>query len=339
MTRKTRSALLPTIAWLAAAVFSASAEEGTETRPAASSAEVREAATRAVRLIERTSAEFLGTRACFTCHAQTLSVIVLNEARRVGIGIDERNFKRQVERVAELDGSMGGLRADTVGHGLWTLDLGGHAADGMTSRMSAYLLGHQKELGHWKATVDRPPAEASDFATNYVAIRGLKRYGADDRGSEIAARMAAVARWIGTAKAANTEDQVFRLRLAKEIGVAPKEIESFVAGLLKEQRASGGWAQEPDMKADAYATGSALVALHEAGGVSCDHRSWRRGLAYLLETQEPDGSWHVVSRAKPIQEYFESGFPHGRDQFISAFATGWAAEALLISLRQEPKGY
>jgi hypothetical protein len=89
------------------------------------------------------------------------------------------------------------------------------------------------------------------------------------------------------------------------------------------------------MEPDAYATGSALVALHEAGGLSCQHPAWLRGLRYLLRTQQPDGSWHVVSRAKPLQEYFESGFPHGKDQFISTFATGWAAEALLMSLEQE----
>jgi hypothetical protein len=45
---------------------------------------VREAATRAVRLIDRTSANFLTTRACFTCHTQTLSAMVLRDARKVG---------------------------------------------------------------------------------------------------------------------------------------------------------------------------------------------------------------------------------------------------------------
>lgn len=29
-----------------------------------------------------------------------------------------------------------------------------------------------------------------------------------------------------------------------------------------------------------------------------------------------DRSWHVVTRSKPIQKYFESGFPHGADQLI-----------------------
>lgn len=107
--------------------------------------------------------------------------MVLSNAEKIGIQIDAGNLKRQIERVSELDGAVQDLRVDTVGHGLWTRDLGAHVADDMTSRMTAYLLNYQKETGHWKATVDRPPVEASDFTTNYVAVRGLKRYGTDQQ--------------------------------------------------------------------------------------------------------------------------------------------------------------
>ena len=335
ITHETGFALRWAIAGLAAVGLPVSATERTEHAAQATRAEIHEAATRAVRLIERTSAEFLGVRNCFTCHTQTLSTIVFNDARKVGIEIDEQNFRRQIERVTELDASMNGLRVDTIGHGLWTLDLGQRAADEMTNRMTAYLLNYQRDLGHWQVTVNRAPAEASDFTTNYVAIRGLKRYGTADQEKEIEARKAAVRRWLTTAKTEDTEDEVFRLRLARELDLDPKELETLVRALLGKQLDSGGWAQKPGMNPDAYATGSALVALHEAGGIPCDDSSWLRGLAYLLDTQAPDGSWHVTTRAKPIQEYFESGFPYGRDQFISAFATAWAADALLISLRPE----
>jgi hypothetical protein len=40
----------------------------------------------------------------------------------------------------------------------------------------------------------------------------------------------------------------------------------------------------------------------------------------------------VHSRAVPFQPFFESGFPHGADQFISAGATSWAAIALAYTL-------
>jgi hypothetical protein len=292
---------------------------------------VREAATRAVRLIDRTSATFLTTRACFTCHTQTLSAMVLCDARKVGIEIDERNFNRQYERAFE---ALGGTRVDTTGYALWALDIGRHAPDDKTEAMVEFLLKDQKDLGAWKTTVDRPPAEASRFTTNYVALRGLNRYGGAKQRVAIAARAAAVKAWLETADAGTTEDQVFRLRLAHELKLPSDQVDRFAKGLLGEQRDDGGWAQGPTMNPDAYATGSVLVALHEAGGLSPKHPAWLRGLGYLLRTQQPDGSWRVASRAKPIQEYFESGFPHGRDQFISAFATGWAAEALLTSLAQ-----
>lgn len=83
------------------------------------------------------------------------------------------------------------------------------------------------------------------------------------------------------------------------------------------------------MASDAYATGQALVALREAGTMAVTDPAYRRGVEYLLSTQLEDGSWYVRSRAIPFQPYFESGFPHGLDQWISAAATNWATRALL----------
>jgi hypothetical protein len=53
----------------------------------------------------------------------------------------------------------------------------------------------------------------------------------------------------------------------------------------------------------------------------------------------PDGSWLVRSRSRPFQTYFETGFPHGKDQWISSAATGWATTALALAVRfaDEPK--
>jgi hypothetical protein len=331
--------------FLTAAMSSALADETNTGSPALGSLAtsttpypaIRVAASRAVRLIDRTSANYLTTRTCFTCHTQTLSVMVLKDAREVGIAMDEANYKQQYERAFEVHGVLSGVRVDTVGYALWALDIGEHAADEKTEAMVEYVLNCQKDLGTWRTTVNRPPAEASHFTTNYVALRGLNRYGNAKHEVEIAARAAAVVKWLESAEATDTEDQVFRLRLAHELKLPSDKADHYVQKLLSEQDAEGGWGQKAGMEADAYATGSALVALHDAASISIQHDAWRRGLDYLLRTQKPDGSWHVVSRARPLQEYFESGFPHGKDQFISAFATGWATKALLISLAQEVK--
>ena len=295
-----------------------------------------EGANRAVRLIDRTSATFFETRKCFTCHTQTFAALVLTDAAKAGIDIDKKNLTAQVERSYEIYDSLGGVRPDTVGHALLALDIGQHPPNDKTEAMLRYLLEYGKESGHWRVAIEhREPAEASNFTTNFLAVRAANRYGTDKLKKDIAVRRMAVEEWLAKAEAKDTEDQVFRLFLAGELGIPSKSREPFVRRLLDEQLAGGGWAQKPDMKPDAYATASVLVALNKAGGISTRHEKWRKGVEYLLKTQRPDGSWRVVSRVIPVQEYFESGFPHGKDQFISAFATGWATEALLILLLSE----
>ena len=82
------------------------------------------------------------------------------------------------------------------------------------------------------------------------------------------------------------------------------------------------------MTSDAYATGQALVALSESGSATLTNRAYKKGIEFLLRTQAEDGTWFVESRSVPIQAYFESGFPYGVHQWVSAAATAWATTAL-----------
>jgi squalene cyclase len=104
--------------------------------------------------------------------------------------------------------------------------------------------------------------------------------------------------------------------------------------LAAEQRPDGGWAQLDSLDSDAYATGMALYALYESGAWNPNDRGYRRGVGFLLDTQQADGSWHVRSRALGFQKQFDSGFPHGRDQWISAAGSAWAT--LALTLTREP---
>ncbi len=101
--------------------------------------------------------------------------------------------------------------------------------------------------------------------------------------------------------------------------------------LLDTQRKDdGGWPGIAAMGSDAYATGQALVALNAAGLPPTD-RAYQRGVDYLLSTQLTDGSWYMKTRALPAQPYFDNGFPHGEDQWISVSATDWAIMALALA--------
>ena len=72
------------------------------------------------------------------------------------------------------------------------------------------------------------------------------------------------------------------------------------------------------------------MKFHEAG-VPASDSVYRRGVNYLLRTQQEDGSWHVVSRAFSFQPYFQSGFPYGHDQWISQAGTAMASIALTFA--------
>lgn len=85
------------------------------------------------------------------------------------------------------------------------------------------------------------------------------------------------------------------------------------------------------MRTDPYQTGQVLYALR-ASGVVPTTPAYQQGAQYLLRTQLEDGTWFMQSRGFAFQPYFETGFPHGTNQFISAAATSWAAIALAYTM-------
>jgi hypothetical protein len=195
-----------------------------------------------------------------------------------------------------------------------------------------YLTAAHQDSVYWRVTTSRPPSEGSHFAATFVALRGLRSYAGDKQRQAVAERLDGVRAWLVKTPAKDTEDRVFRLWALRSLDAGEGVIGSARDELLATQRSDGGWGQLQDSESDAYATGTALVVLGQAGRVGPTDPGYRRGVAYLLKTQARGGSWHVKSRSKPIQTYFETGFPHEADQFISSAATGWAATALAMTL-------
>jgi hypothetical protein len=278
---------------------------------------------------------------CFTCHNQGLPIMALTTAQSRGFKIDAEELQKQVKFTADfldknrtnyLTGRGQGGQALTAGYALWALENGGWKSDATTDAVAEYLLRWQKDLDHWKPQTIRPPTEESLFTVSYVALRGLKQFGTPEQRERVDRRLEQVRSWLLKTPAQDTEDRVFRLWALKTADAAPEEVRRGTQELLQSQRADGGWVQLDDMETDAYATSSALVALHQAGGLATTNEAYRKGLRFLLANQFDDGSWLVKTRSKPIQTYYESGYPHGEDQFISITAAGWATTALALAL-------
>ena len=153
-------------------------------------------------------------------------------------------------------------------------------------------------------------------------------YGWQGRKEEFAASIEHARRWLWTVKAETNEEAIFQLLGLHWAGEPAEKLTCLVKSLRQEQRKDGGWAQLPTLESDAYATGEALYALAQFVKDPMTDPAWRRGLRFLLETQEDDGTWHVARRAFPFQPTMKSGFPHHRDSWISAAATSWAVLAL-----------
>lgn len=295
-------------------------------------------------LLQVGAAEYTNQRKCFSCHHQALPVLAFTTAKKRGQTIDESQLQHQLKFTADfltknrdnyLQGKGQGGQVDTAGYALLTLDAGGWKADATTAAVIEYLLQRDKDRDHWVPVSQRPPSEASHFTTTYLALHALKKFAPAEKQKAVAARVENVRKWVIDTPAKDTEDRVFRLQALKLVEADKKVLESAATELKKLQRLDGGWNQIDKLESDAYATGSALVALHQAGGLATKDGAYQRGVKFLLKSQHADGSWHIKSRSKPFQTYFESGFPHGKDQFISSAATGWATMALTLTL--EPK--
>lgn len=325
----------------AAAAFSA--------EPIVSQSEIRAAIDKSLPLLRAGALGHRENRTCFACHQQGPPIFALMAARERGFKIDDEEIDRQTAFIAKflegnrenyLQGKGQGGQADTAGYALWALSVVGYKADNTTSAVAEYFLLRHKDKDHWLNSSNRPPSEASPFSTTYLALYGLETFGTAEQAERMESRKKQVREWLLKTPAGDNEDRVFRLWALEAAGAERADVEAATKELLGKQREDGGWAQLDSGDAafvessDAYATGSALVALNQAGDIATSEACFQKGVAYLLKNQLDDGSWRITSRSKPFQPYYESGFPHGKNQFISCAATGWATWAMVLAIER-----
>jgi len=297
-----------------------------------------EALVKAVATLEPLSPLFRDQSGCFSCHNNSLPEAAMNIAITHGIAVNREAAAHAAQAElglwkAQFDAFMlancpnpGFLIGTTKG--LLGLAEEGVKPNYVTDALTSCLASLQHPEGDWHMGGDRrPPLAGSPIVSTALAIRGLKEYLPPGRSDEVKARIDRALGFIRATASRDTQDETYKLLAIIWAGAPAAEAAAQTRRLLALQRAEGGWGQVPTMAPDAYATGQALYALY-ASRRTVTSPAYEKGVEYLLRTQLEDGTWFVRSRAFGFQPYFESGFPHGKDQFISAAATSWAAMAL-----------
>ena len=201
-------------------------------------------------------------------------------------------------------------------------------ADRTTDAMVHNLMAQQRQAGNWHfGGIARPPAGDGDNSRTASAIRAIAEYAPAGRKAEAKRRIERAAAWLASAPVKTTEDLDMQLLGLKWAGLPQRAWLQGLRTLASQQREDGGWGQTPNLASDAYATGQALYTMRELG-VPASDPAFKKGVQYLIRTQQDDGSWHVKSRTAKIQPYFDTIFPYGHDQWISNAATSWATAAL-----------
>lgn len=308
------------------------------TRPA----DLKMAVAKAVDPLLKSGPVFFKTSGCFSCHNQTLPVQAATIARSRAVSVDREAERKQYktilsfvvpaqEPLVEMTDAVPDVPV-SGGYILDALASQAHPADSMTAVVVHNIAGKQMSDGSWPTFGPRPPMESGAIQATAFGIRSLQLYGMPGRKAEFEKRIARARQWLLNAEPRTTEERIMKLYGLYWSKASGAHVAGAGKALAELQRPDGGWAQLPTLESDAYATGKAMVALRDTGRMEATDAAYRRGVAYLLGTQCEDGTWLVKTRVFPFQPLKPSGFPHDRDQWISAAGTSWAAMALAYAI-------
>ena len=284
-------------------------------------------------LLEKQSNTFIRTAGCNSCHSQSLPSAVLGLARDYGLTSMKTFPQLPATMTPPAEQLMDFIIVSpSIAWELFDAGMNHEPRTQLTDAIVRYLMASQTADGGWRIPESRrPPMNSGEIQTAALAIYAIKNYAPEAEKLNCEKAIARSVAWLEKATAVTNQDHAFRLLGLAWGGAPAPAIREEAKSLAALQRADGGWSQLPAMASDAYATGEALFALGSAGRMAISDPVFRKGVEYLLSTQAGDGSWHVKSRSIWLQPYLESGFPYGRDQFISTAGTAWATLALTLA--------
>ena len=305
--------------------------------------DIKKAVNKTLPLLQTSSHLFLeNAGGCQSCHHQDLTAVSLSLAKEKGFTVNDTILNEIFDSVNSVIRSRKDVlsqNGDPVaivmssGYQLWALWANKYKSNKLIEMLVKNLMQRQIYDGSWVSPNPRPPLEYYAFSATALMVSALQYYSPPSLKPEIDQRIEKARAWMIKTIPENNEERIFQLLGLKWINGDKNFIHQQAKKLLATQHEDGGWSQLPTLESDSYATGQALYALYETGQLKTNDPAFEKGISFLLKTQYEDGSWKVKSRSIPFVPFVQNGFPHDKDQFISAAGTNWATMALTLAVK------
>jgi len=305
--------------------------------------DIKKAVNKTLPLLQTSSHLFLeNAGGCQSCHHQDLTAVSLSLAKEKGFTVNDTILNEIFDSVNSVIRSRKDVlsqNGDPVaivmssGYQLWALWANKYKSNKLIEMLVKNLMQRQIYDGSWVSPNPRPPLEYYAFSATALMVSALQYYSPPSLKPEIDQRIEKARTWMIKTIPENNEERIFQLLGLKWINGDKNFIHQQAKKLLATQHEDGGWSQLPTLESDSYATGQALYALYETGQLKTNDSAFEKGISFLLKTQYEDGSWKVKSRSIPFVPFVQNGFPHDKDQFISAAGTNWATMALTLAVK------
>jgi len=307
--------------------------------------QVRDAASRALASIQKAQTAWYTTnkQVCTSCHHQYQPALAYRVAREHRVPFDEAIAKADaitaftfadIDRAVQYTHVIEPAMDDA--YRMVAANAAGVKRNLGAAIYARLLISRQNTDGDWDGFHQRPPSSYSRVTMATLGLRAVQVYQHPSQKAQADAAIARARKFLESRTARDTEERTYQLLGLRWAGADRATLRKLAAALQATQRPDGGWSSITGRDSDVYSTGQALVALHDGGSVAIIDSSWQRGIAYLLKTQAADGTWHAASRLHPpaplSPPYFDAGYPHGHDQFLSMQGASWAVMALSYAL-------
>ncbi len=305
-------------------------------------AEIKKAINKSLALLQPSSHTFLeNAGGCQSCHHTDLTAVNLSIAKEKGFTVNDTILNEALDsninvikyRKATLSENDDPTAiVVTGGYQLWALWANQYKSNKVIELLLKNLMRRQTGEGCWVSPNPRPPLEYYSFTATALVLKAMQYYAPSSWQNEVLERTKKASSWLRNTIPETNEEKVFQLLGLTWTNGDKGFIQQQAKKLLATQHEDGGWSQLANLPDDAYATGQALYALYESKQLSADDPAYQKGITFLLRTQFEDGSWKVESRSFPTVPFVDTGFPHDKNQFISAAGTNWATMSLLLSV-------